>query len=63
MSEKLKPCPFCGIEPKLLKDRRVYEDSMYYMRHRGGCFLSGSGYNGVSYIIHEERSAWNRRAK
>ena len=60
---KLKSCPFCGIDPTPLKDRRYDEDPMYYMRHRAGCFFSASGYNQVKYVISDEAKAWNRRVK
>ena len=48
---KLKPCPFCGIEPKLTDDD-------YYLAHRTACYLAE-----YEWLVGKRAiQAWNRRA-
>jgi hypothetical protein len=60
MSEKLKPCPFCGCE--YTKDD---DDYWWAGEHEHGCPLSasfrGGGCNVTVFDEKEDIDAWNRR--
>ena len=62
MSEKLKPCPFCGSD--IIDEATKGEDLFFYICHTCGCALR---YTRI--IDHDKESAkvkaaeaWNRRA-
>jgi hypothetical protein len=56
---KLKPCPFCGEEPK-----RCMEEGAYRLDHKKGCYLDFAGY-WLTMEEHGRKRAreWNRRAR
>jgi len=66
MSKKLKPCPFCGVTPVLVKkmqklDRSGIEKTLFDVRcGTAGCYLC----NGADLFLYEEEVVvlWNRRS-
>lgn len=54
MSEKLKPCPFCGIEPYACTEG--WSGGTRYAHEVNGCFLSRVFIQGQ-----EKEALWNRR--
>ncbi len=70
MSEELKPCPFCGDEPKVIVDGRHHSSGeMYYvvMVTCKQCYAE-AGYenytlgNDISECIERVNGDWNKRA-
>ena len=57
MTEKLKPCPFCGGEA-VLDDDFFYTDEPAYIISCNKCYSSSDVYD----TEHEAIEAWNRRA-
>lgn len=54
MTEKLKPCPFCGED----EDLAVLPDSVYYSVNCESCGTIGPAELKPEYAV----AAWNRRA-
>jgi Lar family restriction alleviation protein len=57
MSEKLKPCPFCGSSHVLAEDFEEFDMGMYWIR----CGDCGAGCS-TKDTTEEAIKAWNRRA-
>jgi len=57
MNEKLKPCPFCGVKPKLVKGTHDF-----YVSHKMDCYIRRFTDTG-NWLPEEAVSDWNRRAK
>lgn len=57
MSEKLKPCPFCGKTPQTVVDDATEE------KFGVKCFSCGGMIDTEKYTLQEAIEAWNRRAK
>jgi Lar family restriction alleviation protein len=58
MSEKLKPCPFCGSSHVLAEDFEEFDMGMYWIR----CGDCGAGCS-TKDTTEEAIKAWNRRAE
>ena len=62
MSEKLKPCPFCGREVEILNGEVPCRYYVHHIDESGDCFISPiltiTALTKVSAI-----EAWNRRAE
>lgn len=64
MSKKLKPCPFCGGEAKLVLEFQylgiMHVKELFYAR----CSECGTRVSGSTFWDSEEEAiaAWNRRA-
>lgn len=74
MTEKLKPCPFCGTEVKLRKETMWFNSHGYkgYYKYTVGCRECGCGiamratdtlFRTDSEAKRNAIKAWNRRAK
>jgi len=73
MSEKLKPCPFCGghdIVSSAMNRGINYRDSEFYLsvtckkcgaKISVGADLGGVPFECVEQVIEETREKWNRR--
>lgn len=68
MTEKLKPCPFCGREAVLCKDNHdkygivCYNCQMYFgIELEDGCELE-EGWRFTVDTVDRLEKAWNRRA-
>jgi len=60
MSEKPKPCPFCGKIPRRCQDSGPRGTGWYHIKHHVECWL----YDSDNWTVHEEdMAAWNRRTK
>ena len=62
MTKRLKPCPFCGSKPSLIKgwmnEQYVVEIKCY------GCYASMSGAGDDAKDVEQNiRDRWNRRAE
>ena len=59
MTEKLKPCPFCGGEPQLVQGYGAYSFTWYVECHGEDCAVTPdtSGHGRDNAI-----ARWNRRA-
>lgn len=57
MSEKLKPCPFCGGESELVEEKHGKYSSLYFVACKGMC-IRQYHYKDKNRAI----KAWNRRA-
>ena len=73
MMAELKPCPYCGVTPKIRWEqwREISETSGAYVldaNHRYGCFfrsMNGTNYCGRMSAFNEKClvEAWNRRVE
>ena len=57
MSEKLKPCPFCGVKPKSVKGTHDF-----YVSHKMDCYIRRFTDTG-NWLPEEAVSDWNRRTQ
>lgn len=58
MSVELKPCPFCGMDAKIIREADEDGDRFYYV-YCLGCDSATAGYG----TREESIAAWNRRAE
>ena len=65
MSEKLKPCPFCGAVPER---ENCFVHISHAVYHKNSCWFYRHGESRVTHILkhsHDKMDArnWNRRAE
>ena len=59
MSEKLKPCPFCGTEVSSFDILDYMRCPIAYQIDCGGCRATSGAYSTIEKAV----DAWNRRTK
>ena len=58
---ELKPCPFCGCELEIHRNKRLGD---YYTHPENDCILANiDDATGVAVILGSEIEKWNRRAE
>ena len=58
----IKPCPFCGTMPKVIKNELNLFCGDYLVTHRKGCGFAIVAMYNKQLIYQRDVNAWNKRA-